>query len=119
MSTARFKPVFKSSFKIKNLRRSMKDNLGFCMCARGIPNSLLGACNIGQTGRPVLDRCREHGQYSSLKQKEKSVFAEHCRAGSHHKALFVFTSVLVQVENYWERLIHESVEISLDQSLVN
>lgn len=76
-----------------------------------------GACYVGQMGRTVLACCREHewyfGSSNQINQRWQNT------RSANHQTLFDSVQFLVQVDNYWERVITEAVAIAVDDRVVN
>jgi hypothetical protein len=68
---------------------------------------------MGQTGRSMEARCKEHMRHIRLKQPEKSAVAEHSINTRHHID-FSSTSVLDKAAGYMDRLVKEAIEIRLN-----
>jgi hypothetical protein len=93
--------------------RPVKDDLGLkvpgvyripCEC---------GDVYVGQTGRSVEARCKEHMRHIHLEQPEKSAVAEHS-VNTRHRIDFNSTSVLDKAAGYMDRLVKEAIEIRLN-----
>jgi predicted GIY-YIG superfamily endonuclease len=104
------KTIHRPPSKIRNLLRPVKDDLGLktpgvycipCEC---------GKTYIGQTGRTVEHRCKEHERYIKLFYPEKSGLAEHSIT-EKHRILFSDTKIISKSSNYWDRIIKESLAI--------
>jgi hypothetical protein len=90
--------------------RPVKDDLGLkvpgmyripCECGREY---------VGQTGRSIEARCKEHIRHIRLKQPDKSIVAEH-NFNTGHRTDFSSTSVLDKTAGYMDRLTKEATEI--------
>jgi hypothetical protein len=98
--------------------RPIKDDLGLkvpgvyeipCEC---------GKIYVGQTGRSIEARCKEHTRHIRLKQSDKSAVAEH-NTNTGHRIDFSSTSVLGKTASYVDCLIKEAVEIRLNTKNFN
>jgi hypothetical protein len=103
--------------KNRQLLRTAKDDLGLkipgvyhipCEC---------GKVYIGQTGRSIEARCKEHMRHIRLDQPEKSV-AEHS-INTGHQIDFNNVSVLDRASGYVDCLVKEAIQISLNQNNFN
>jgi hypothetical protein len=70
-----------------------------------------GEVYVGQTGRSMEARCKEH--HIRLEQPEKSAVAEHSINTRHHID-FSSTSVLDKAAGYMDCLVKEAIEIWLN-----
>jgi hypothetical protein len=100
------------------LFRTAKDDLGLkipgvyripCEC---------GKVYIGQTGRSIEARCKEHMRHTRLDQPEKSAVAEHS-INSGHQIDFNSVSVLDRTSEYMDRLVKEAIQIRLNHKNFN
>lgn len=66
-----------------------------------------GASYVGQKGRLVSTRIKEHSRHVRVGQTDKSVIAYHCWS-KDHQASFLYHS-----ENWQTRFLRESLEIAL------
>lgn len=64
---------------------------------------------IGQTGRSVNEQCKEHLRYIRLSQADKSGVAQHARQTGHNMQL-ASTVMLMKIDNFWQRIIRESID---------
>ncbi|KAJ4446135.1 hypothetical protein ANN_12827 [Periplaneta americana] len=112
------KTIHKLPTKIQNLLRPVKEDLGFrtpgvyripCEC---------GKCYIGQTGRTVMERCKEHQRIIRLYYPDKSAVAQHSLE-TGHKIDFGATTILDKTSGYWDLVIKEAIEIQLDGNNFN
>jgi hypothetical protein len=102
--------------KSRQLLRTAKEDLGLkipgvyripCEC---------GKVYIGQTGRSIDTRCKEHIRHIRLDQPEKSAVAEHS-INAVHKIDFNNVSVLDRASGYIDRLFKEAIQIRLNQNI--
>jgi hypothetical protein len=77
-----------------------------------------GETYVGETGRTVETRLKEHKRCIRLKQPEKSAIAEHSLVHAH-RVDFDKTSILCRANGYWDRVVKEAVEIRLEKRKVN
>ncbi|KAJ4451394.1 hypothetical protein ANN_02856 [Periplaneta americana] len=90
------KTIHKPPTKIQNLLRPVKDDLGLrtpgvykipCEC---------GKCYIGQTGRTIIESCKEHQRSIRLYYPDKSAVAQHSLK-TGHKIDFGATTILDKI----------------------
>jgi hypothetical protein len=72
---------------------------------------LCGKCYIGQTGRSIQCRLKEHSRAIKQYDKEKSALAEHKFEDGDHTFDLEKTVVLAKTTKYHQRLIREAIEI--------
>ncbi|KAJ4446315.1 hypothetical protein ANN_13010 [Periplaneta americana] len=110
------KTIHKPPTKIQNLLRPVKDDLGLrtpgvyeipCEC---------GKCYIGQTGRTIMERCKEHQHSIRLYYSDKSAVAQHSLESGHK---IDFGTFLNKTSGYWDFVIKEAIEIQLDGNNFN
>jgi hypothetical protein len=73
---------------------------------------------IGQTGRSVDTRFKEHQRHIRLKHPDKSAVAEHT-VDLGHRNQFHKTSILSTKTRYMDRIIREAIEIELRPNHMN
>ncbi|KAJ4434821.1 hypothetical protein ANN_23392 [Periplaneta americana] len=112
------KTIHKPQSKIRSHLRQVKDSQGLrtpgiykipCEC---------GEVYIGQTGRTIEDRIKEHKRSLRLYYPEKSAVAQHS-IEKEHKILFDHTKVINKSSHYWDRTIKEAIEIKLEKNNFN
>jgi hypothetical protein len=103
--------------KTRQLLRTVKDDLDLkipgvyripCEC---------GKVYIGQTGRSIETRCKEHMRDIRLDQPEKTEVAEHSINTGHQIDFNV--SVLDRASGYMDRLVKEVIQIRLKHKNFN
>ena len=108
----KIKSIYLPPAKIRQKLRPIKDDLGLntpgvykipCEC---------GLVYIGQTGRTIEERRKEHQRHLRLLYPEKSAVAEHSLE-QQHRILFEDTTALHRTSRYNDRLIKEAIEIRL------
>ncbi|XP_046408192.1 uncharacterized protein LOC124172750 [Ischnura elegans] len=75
-----------------------------------------GLVCVGETGRTIETRLKEHQRHFRLGQPEKSAVAEHS-ISSDHAICWEKTKVLCRIEKFWERLTREAIEIRLNTTI--
>jgi hypothetical protein len=98
--------------------RTVKDDLGL-----KVPGvySVLCECRevyVGQTGRSIDVKCKEHMRHVCLNQLEKSVVAEQSINTGHHVD-FNNISVLDRASGYMDHLIKKTIEIRVNYETFN
>ncbi|XP_046391246.1 uncharacterized protein LOC124159465 [Ischnura elegans] len=102
--------IHKPLGKLKALLGTTKDKFGLktsgvyripCEC---------GQVYIGETGRTIEKRLKEHERCIRLYYPNKSAVAEHSLENGH-RINFQDTKLICQAKNYWDRVLKESVEI--------
>jgi hypothetical protein len=73
---------------------------------------------IGQTGRCVDTRLKEHQWYIRLEYPDKSAVAEQCVNSGHH-ILFHNTSILATKTQHMDRFVRDAIEIELHPNNMN
>jgi hypothetical protein len=71
---------------------------------------------IGQTGKYIEARCKEHMRHIRLDQLEKSAIAEHS-INAGHQIDFNSFSVLDRASGYMDRLVKEAIQIRQPEQL--
>jgi predicted GIY-YIG superfamily endonuclease len=104
--------------KLSSLLRPVKDHLGLrtpgvyripCECGR---------VYIGQTGRSMDIRLKEHQRHIRLEHPDKSAIAEHSIDQAHH-IQFHNASILATKTRYMDRIVREAIEIELHPYNIN
>jgi hypothetical protein len=104
--------------KLSSLLRPVKDNLELktpgvykipCEC---------GKVYIGQTGRSIGTRLKEHQRNIRLEYPDKSAVADHS-INQEHRIQFNNTSILSTQTRYMDRIIREAIEIELHPYNIN
>jgi hypothetical protein len=73
---------------------------------------------IGQTGRSVDTRLKEHQRHIHLEHPDKSALAEHS-VDLGHRIQFHNTSILATKTQYMDRIVREAIEIELHRNYMN
>jgi hypothetical protein len=104
--------------KLSSLLRPVKDHLGLrtpgvyripCECGR---------VYIGQTGRSVDIRVKEHQRHIRVEHPDKSAVAEHC-INQGHRIQFHDASILATKTRYMDRIVREAIEIEFHPYNIN
>ncbi|KAJ8961652.1 hypothetical protein NQ318_021249 [Aromia moschata] len=74
---------------------------------------------IGQTGRSIQCRIKEHQRHTRLGNTDKSAIAEHVHTNENHKIDCENIRVLDKTTRYYPRVIRESLEIMKNNSNFN
>jgi hypothetical protein len=112
------KTIYKPYKKLINKLRPVKDNLHF-----KVPGVYEIKCNcgkvyIGQTGRTIETRIKEHQLHCNRGNIEKSAVAEHLNM-CKEPILFQETQVLHKTNEYYDRIIKEAIEIIIHDKNFN
>ena len=109
---------YKSNLKIRDLLGNVKDIVPLhCSGIYKIPCQC-GKVYIGQTGRTVSKKLKEHERHIRLNQPGKSAVAEHA-IQELHGIDFKNTKILARENNWMGRLIREAIEIKKSSNNVN
>jgi hypothetical protein len=92
------------------LLRPAKDKLGLKTAGIYHIPCECGKVYVGQTGRTIKARLREHRRYVHLNQPERSAVAEHSLT-TYHRIDFDGTSKLRMATRYMDCLVREAIEI--------
>jgi hypothetical protein len=104
--------------RICSFLRPVKDKLGLRTPGVYRIPSECGMVYIGQTGRSVDTRLKEHQRHVRLEHPEKSAVAEHS-VDLGHRILFHCTSILATKSRYMDRIVREAIEIELHPNNMN
>ncbi|KAJ8938837.1 hypothetical protein NQ318_019012 [Aromia moschata] len=74
---------------------------------------------IGQTGRSIQCRIKEHQGHTRLGNTDKSAIAEHVHTNENHKIDYENIRVLDKTTRYYPRIIRESLEIMKNNNNFN
>jgi hypothetical protein len=77
-----------------------------------------GKVYIGETGRSMKVRFKEHGAHLKLNRVQKLALAEHSCTTSHHVCL-EDARVVAKLDNYGKRKVMEALEIMLNPNNLN
>jgi hypothetical protein len=104
--------------KLSSLLRPVKDHLGLrTPDVYRIPYEC-GRVYIGQTGRSVDIRFKEHQRNMRLKHSDKSAVAEHT-IDPGHRIQFHNSPILSTKTRYMDRIVREAIEIQLHPYNIN
>jgi hypothetical protein len=112
-------PTYKPLTKTRSHLRPIKDKLEYTK----VPGVYMINCGcgkvyIGQTGRTVETRIKEHKMHCDKGNTEKSAVAEHWYSCGDH-IYFEDTKVLHKGRDYLDRIIKESIEITMHEKNFN
>jgi hypothetical protein len=93
-----------------HLLSSVKDKLGLRTAGIYCIPCECGKVYVGQTGRTIETRLKEHRRPVCLNQPERSAVAEHLLT-TYHRIDFVGASKLGTATRYMDRLVREAIEI--------
>jgi hypothetical protein len=98
--------------KLSSLLRPVKDHLE--LRTPGVYRIPWECCRvyIGQTGRSVNIRLKEHQRHIRLEHPDKSAVAEHS-IDQGHRIQFHHSSILITKTRYMDRIVRETTEIEL------
>jgi hypothetical protein len=104
--------IYKPTTKIRSKIRSVKDSLEF-----KVPGVYKMICNcgkvyIGQTGRTIETRIKEHQLHCKKGNIERSAVAEHLNI-CKEPINFHETEILHKSEDFYQRIIKEAIEIKI------
>ena len=111
-------PVFLPPPRVKQMLRSAMDNLGLKTAGIYQISCECGKVYIGQTGRTIEERLKEHQRYLQYQYTYKSAVVEHS-IKEKHKIMFEHVSVLYKGGNVQDRLLKEAIEIRLNDNSFN
>jgi hypothetical protein len=95
-----------------HLLRPVKDKLGLRTAGIYRIPCECGKVYVGQTGRTVEARLKEHRRHVRLNQPERSAVAEHSLT-TYHRIDFDGASKLGTATRYLDRVVREAIEIRL------
>jgi hypothetical protein len=93
-----------------HLLRPNKDKLGLKTAGIYRIPCECGKVYVGQTGRTIEARLREHRRHDCLNQPERSAVAEHSLT-TYHRIDFDGASKLRTATRYMDRLVREAIDI--------
>jgi predicted GIY-YIG superfamily endonuclease len=104
------KPVFRPINKIKDILRPVKDKLPLHASGVYHVKCSCGMCYVGETGRLVSTRIKEHIRHTKNCDNHISAIATHSTE-LKHSIEFDSTKIIASADNYFERKILEAIEI--------
>ena len=110
--------IYKPPAKTRSKLRPVKDNLLYKVPGVYKISCGCGKMYIGQTGRTVETRIKEHMLHCNKGNTEKSAVAEHWYTCGE-PIYFQETEVLHRSQDYLERIIKESIEITINDKNFN
>jgi hypothetical protein len=108
------KTVHKPKKKNIHMLRMVKDNLGLKVLRVNQIPCECGKVYVGQTGRSIEARCKEHMRHICLDQPEKSAVAEHS-VNTGHQIDFSNITVWDRTLGYMNRVVKEATHIRLNR----
>jgi hypothetical protein len=102
------------SAKIIHLLRPVKNKLGLRTAGIYRIPCECGKVNVGQTGRSIEARLKEHRRHVRLNQPERSAVAQHSLT-AYHRIEFDDAAKLETATRYMYRFVREAIEIRLPQ----
>jgi hypothetical protein len=104
--------------KFSSLLRSVKDHLGLrTPGVYRIPYEC-GRVYIGQTGRSVDIRLKEHPRHIRLEHPDKSAVAEHIIVQGHHIKIHNDSILATQIR-HMDHIVRDTIEIELHPYNIN
>jgi hypothetical protein len=100
------------NMKLSSLLRPVKDHLGLRTPGVYRISCECGRVYIGQTGRFVDIRLKEHQRYIRLEHPDRSAVAEHS-IDQGHRIQFHNASILATKTRYMDRIVRVAIEIEL------
>lgn len=110
LSKHKIKVAYNTTTKIKNLLNPLKDKIPYNTCGVYQVPCTCGKVYIGETGRTIDTRLKEHKRHLRLIQPTKSAIAEHA-LDTLHDINFEKTKTISKTKNWKSRKIREAIEI--------
>jgi hypothetical protein len=101
-----------------HILRPIKDKLGLNITGVYCVPCECGKVYVGQTGRSIETRCKEHMRHIHLGQSEKFTMAEH-RFDTGHNIDFKGIAILDKATGYMDHVIKEPIDIRLHPNNFN